>query len=490
MLPKKKNSWVLSLQSKTGAEYQHHYFCTCTKEFNIQTTINEPEAPDIVCLICDNDYFKDAVVFEDMQSTKIWKYFEWTTILSENEKYWIAILKYETPIYNDVINEVKLIDKELLRITLRKDGLDSQKISYSSKIVSQYSLFLDEKVQPLKRLLLEEAKESLVDYVITNKSKTIEWIDNNKLKEFSQDNKFKYIIFFLKNHHLKEHKFFSWRMENLHSYTHKYTTELQMLDFIANNRKEKSVKKALYRGYEASLNNTGYCPYSDYIFSRTIDNIDLLVKLYGVYPAVKQHIVTDETFFVADEFIEFLKQHYTEKQVVKLFIEEMQDEENYKEALRDWRDTLRMLQTQSAFQYLDEHFLKVKLTSKKLHDEIVRIFNLVSSELEGKETFDYNEIYLSACNKHEELEFKLPKSVKELSLWAGMLRNCMLGYKRSIHEGRSIIYGVFRAEQLLYAVELNNLSIVQAKAVFNRSVPEDDMTTIRGWNNKLRTIQT
>ncbi len=366
MLPKyqNKNSWILSVKNKTDAKYRHHYFCSCTKEFKLQTEINEPEAPDILCPMCGNDYFKDAVIFEDIQSTKIWKYFKWSTVVSENDKHWKVTLKYEVPIYNDTVNKVEIKDRELLHIVFRKDGSSSHRVSYTSKIISQYSLYLDDKVQSLKNLLLDEAKENLYNYVMMHKSKTIEWIDDKAIKEFSSDNKLKYLTFFLKNSHLKEHRFFFWRMDNIHNHTMKYTTQVEMLNFIVDNRKEKSIKKALYQEYENSINHIGYYPYSDYIFSRSIENIDLLIKLYRIYPAIKQHIFTDETFAVAVEFILFLKRHYTEKQIVRLFIEDMQDVKEYKNRLNNWRDTLRMLQTRTAFKSLEEHFSKVKLTTK------------------------------------------------------------------------------------------------------------------------------
>ena len=164
----------------------------------------------------------------------------------------------------------------------------------------------------------------------------------------------------------------------------------------------------------------------------------------------------------------------------------MQDEKEHKNRLNNWRDTLRMIQTRNAFNSLEEHFSKVKLTTKKLHDEIVRVFHILSYELDAKENFEYDAIYLSACSTYKELEFRLPSTVKELSLWAKMLHNCMFGYSRSIHEQRSIIYGVFRVEELLYAVELNGFRIVQAKAVSNRIVPTEDMNIINSWkSNKL-----
>jgi len=478
---KNKNSWVFSVENKTNTKHYHHYFCICNNEFKLQTEINEPEAPDILCPICGNDYFKDAVAFHNMTSTKIWKCFYWTTVTSENEEYWSILLKYDVPLYNEASQEVKLGHRDLLVVRLKKDGSLSFDISYSSKIISRYSLFLDDKVQQLQKLLVDEAKESLYSFIMMNKSKVIEWIDSKRIESFSVDNRLKYLTFFLKNPHLKEPNFFFWKIGNLHRYTLKHSTQLEMLDFIINNRKEKSVKKALYQSYEDAIKNIEYYPYCDYIFSRTIENSNLLVKLLKVDPAMKQYIFTDNTFPVGIDFILFLKRHYTENQIAKFFFENIQDAKEQKNSLYYWRDTLQMVQSHNGFNSLEEHFLKVKLTIKKLHDEIVRVFHIVSYELDARESFEYNDKYLAACGDYKEFEFRLPSTVKELSLWAKILHNCMFGYSRRIHQKHSIIYGVFKANELLYAVELNGSRIVQAKSVSNGIVPNADMSTINDW---------
>jgi len=328
----------------------------------------------------------------------------------------------------------------------------------------------------------------MYNYVMMNKSKAIEWINDDNLKELSIDDKLKYLTFFLKNSHLKEHRFFFWRMGNLRNHTIKHNTQIKMLDFIVDNRKEKSIKKALYQGYKSAIKSMGYYPYCDYVFSRTIKNIDLLIKLYGICPTIKQHIFTDETFAVAIEFIQFLKRYYTEKQIVKLFFEDMQDVKEYKNRLNNWSDTLRMLQTRNAFNSLQEHFSKVKLTTKKLHDEIVRVFHIVSYELDAKENFEYDEVYLSACRTYKELDFKLPLTVKELTLWMKILHHGRVGYSRRIHQQQSIIYGIFKEEELLYFIELNGVVIVRAKAIYDRNIPNDDMSIVKDWQTNILTI--
>jgi len=177
-----KNSWILSVENKTNTRYHHHYFCSCTKEFKLQTEINEPEAPDILCPICGNDYFKDVKDFTSIDGTKIWKYFKWEIQKVEHIDSWAISLIYQLPVYYAVIDKVKLENQELIYIELKKDGSTSIDISYKSKLVSRYSLFTDDRVKPFKELLVNEAKENLYNYVMMNKS--IEWIVDNDMKEF------------------------------------------------------------------------------------------------------------------------------------------------------------------------------------------------------------------------------------------------------------------------------------------------------------------
>jgi hypothetical protein len=132
---------------------------------------------------------------------------------------------------------------------------------------------------------------------------------------------------------------------------------------------------------------------------------------------------------------------------------------------------------------LEEYFIKVKLTSKSLHDELVRIYHLISCELENKEEFEYDDIWLHAEKYFKGLEFKLPQSVKELSLWAKLLSNCMFGYSKDIHQKRSIIYGIFRDTELLYAVEVKDMKIVQARGKLNNKVADEEMAIIMQWKN-------
>ncbi|MDQ7060868.1 MAG: hypothetical protein Q9M43_06900 [Sulfurimonas sp.] len=62
--------------------------------------------------------------------------------------------------------------------------------------------------------------------------------------------------------------------------------------------------------------------------------------------------------------------------------------------------------------------------------------------------------------------------------------NCMFGYVNTIKSGRSIIYGVFRDNELLYAVELRAMQIAQALGKFNKKIDELDMNIIKKWHKE------
>jgi len=47
-----------------------------------------------------------------------------------------------------------------------------------------------------------------------------------------------------------------------------------------------------------------------------------------------------------------------------------------------------------------------------------------------------------------------------------------------------LIYGVFKENSLLYAVEINNDKINQALGTYNKPIPADEMYIIKKWYKK------
>jgi len=143
-----------------------------------------------------------------------------------------------------------------------------------------------------------------------------------------------------------------------------------------------------------------------------------------------------------------------------------------------------LIQAADSFDYLNQFFQKVKLTTKTLHDEITRVSHLASFDRGDHSTLVYKSHQNSVEVFIEDLEFRLPVDTVELSMWAKELHNCMFGYVNSIKSARSIIYGVFRDNELLYAVELRAMQIAQALGKFNKKIEEIDMNIIKKWHNE------
>ena len=476
-----KNSWIFSQPKKE--KYIHNYFCACTHEFRIKTNVDEMEAPDVLCPKCGNNYFIDAKEWESGASTKIWKQFFWERDENVDKGTWSVELYFKIPRYAEKVSSIIFEKEQLLVATLSQKLGRRVEFQHGYPVIAKYSLYIDEKVQEVKKLLIQDAKEYLFRNLIDNRPFEIEWIKESDLNELSIDEKFNCLNYFLTHKHLKEMSMFHWKMPILQRNTIEYPSQEKMLDYIVDHKKEKSVRKALYRTYMDALEVTGYYPYSDYVFSRVIEDQNFLVELLSIYPAVKQHIFTDETFTNAIEFIEFLKTHYTEKQISRLFIREMQNEKTKRSAALNWRDTLRLIQAPDSFEYLEQFFQKVKLNTKSLHDEVIRVSHLAAFDRGDHSTLVYKPHQKSVEVMIEDLAFRLPKDTVELSKWAQELHNCMFGYANTIKSGRSIIYGVFRENKLLYAVELRAMKIAQALGKFNKKIDEIDMNVIKKWHN-------
>ena len=479
-----KNSWSFSLETKNSNT--HHYFCACGHELELSTDQKISEAPDVFCPHCANSYFIDAQEWELGTKTKIWKQFFWEHELRSDDLVWSVTFFFTLPRIKD--ETIALEKQKIFTIAFEKSDIYTNTRSvtydYNYPILSRYKLFNNGDVTEMRKLIIKEAKELLYAHIMNNKIAAISWLDERKLSLYPIDKKLDCIEYFIKHPHLKEIELFDWKMSYLHHHTREHPSQEAMLGFILGEKKERTLKKALYSTYLDALHTTGYHPYSDFVFARTIEDSNFLRELLSIYPAIKEHIFTDENFAHALEFINFLKLHYSEKQITRLFVHEMQDKTHYKQAIRNWRDTLRMLSPQNSFESLGRYFHKVKLNTKELHDELIRVFNLASFEDQENSAFIYTPHQLVAQGTNSELKFVLPEDVFELSLWAKTLHNCMFGYVRQIKNGNSLIYGVFKENELTYAIELRSTKIIQAYGAFNKHIHHEDMQLINNWHQK------
>jgi len=439
----------------------------------------------MVCPMCGNDYFLDSEEFTSNNGVIVYKCFQWETEEYQTEDSWCITRFMTIPKVSKSGDRVRWVKERLMTFELKKDGKKEPTLHNHSHIASKYYFVQENRVVPLQKVLYCGIKERLYRYILKHPTETIAWLDKSKISSFSIKEKLAYVQFFLAHPMFQLHSFFFWKMKGIYLDFPKPVTPKEALHSIANGRKEKIIRKSLYQGYTEMMQQTGYYyPYSDYIFSRTIDNIDLLTKLFLLPPDIKKALFEADTCSVAIELITFLKRYYSQKQIVKLFTHDVQDTAKYNNNERLFIDCLRMLQTRSVMSALEREFTKVKLTVKNLHDEIVRAHQIISYQEAAKEKFDYEPIYLSACQHYGGLEFRLPPTVRELNIWSKTLHNCMFSYTKRIHRRQAIIYGIFQDGELKCALKLKHFKVAEAKGIANAMLSETIMEIIDGWESQ------
>ena len=103
--------------------------------------------------------------------------------------------------------------------------------------------------------------------------------------------------------------------------------------------------------------------------------------------------------------------------------------------------------------------------------------------ISSKYTFEYQNIYKEACVTTDTLEFRLPNNGEDLSAYSIVLNNCLFGYAENIKKKLTVVYGVFKDNKLVYALEIHNEHIVQAVKRSNLPIGSHDYQLILEWFN-------
>jgi hypothetical protein len=276
--------------------------------------------------------------------------------------------------------------------------------------------------------------------------------------------------------------FFYWKdFVFLKEVSKQYSGTKALLGFILDHRMQKSIVKACFESYAFSIHQFQTYHYiADYVFARQIKDRNFLLVLIRIDPKIKLKLFEESDMDTVQAFMLFLKQRYSEKVITKCFTD-LQSHmfDNYNIV----RDTIRMFESDRAFAL--EHFKKVSLAFRNLHNEFIRLSNLRNKALRGKVDFDYHPKDLRAQTQREGLSYVLPETINVLHAWSKQLHNCMYGYSRTIHEKRSIIYVVFKDDVLMYAIELREKRIVQALGKYNVRIDKDERVKIDEWYKEV-----
>ena len=459
------------------------YICNCG---HIETIIKDQNsiADKYICSSCENENFYDANKYQN-------NYFWYDSIKNLFDEEFIFSLQPITT-YD---NETKIL-KSLIQINVPNSiDLASNKASYKSKTL--FEIQIDE-LGNLKEILhanfdlnlqITEDEKRFCEYVseeeLVNRNPFLASFKKKILKTFIQNsNYFKSKIlhqsssigefsFSVTNSHLLDMEFYKWKDIDLLP-DDKELIISEALDYVLNNRAEKTLKKLVFENYKMQLKKHN-CYDFIYIYSLTkhIKDVNILNRMININ--LKSHIDEMNYSYYLISFLEFLSSKFTDKQIEKLFI-------SYEKEELFWLiDTVSIFS--EVIDYLDE-FQITKCKVENLHDDMIRFHQIVLNKHLRDVKFDYEDKFLNACVNIEDYQIKLPPDGIELYNWSNKLQNCLSGYWKPILEKKTIVYGFFIDNEIKFAVEIKNNKIVQSKSKYNKDLQNKEMSLVLSWFNE------
>jgi len=425
------------------------YICHCGHtEFVIH---NHTQVLNYRCMKCENIQFYNAnAAWENSNFLHQYRDLDFT--------FEYAIKTNKNSINSMYVTKIpRSIDFLKQKILFEKKTVCNIKLTMQGELIESYLLRCNEKK-------FSQLKKNLSQYININKSLDIPYSNDIEMT-------LKIASFFLKNKHLKSFDFYYWIDTNM--LKNKDFTINSALTYLSNYPKAKSVKKAVYTNYLRQMQNSkSFDATFIEVFTTTIEDINILVKLLSIKLEYSRHSNIDKSALIAMIF--FLKQYYSEKQLLKMFLS---DEFKMNKYL--FRDAIREFSFNKGI--LEENFRKVPCKVNSLHDEFVRCSREERDRYIKNQTLEYTVDEQTPCIYIDEHQIKLPQTGKELYQWADTLHNCMAGYFDEIKTKETLIYGFFQKDILTFAVEIKGNSIIQASEKYNADLNVENEKILQDW---------
>ena len=429
--------------------------------------------PDNSCSKCKNEYYLDlnALLFED--KTRFWSDIEWGYEKIENNFYWRIVSVVKIPIFEDNKKIVTFKNIKLSTYTVHKNGMQFYEEHHNTFF--KKSVKKDKEFYRVDKVFKDSIYSIMPKFMITYPSESIAWLTRevNTMEELS---------FFLKHPNLRSRDIFFWQeKEYFLEHYNEYQNVIEFLDFFLNHRQEKSLRKAQFLFYRKMMNSTGYNPMVDYIFSRTINDRNYLLKVLKIDTQIKQNLFKNCNIENINYFIVFLKNNYQEKYIVQFWLSiSSNDLEHFL-----LRDTIQLFSTDMMRTHLSQNFKKTALNLRAIHHELIKHGSNFERLKQDIKTFSYSDILLSTQGVKENIEYRLPFNNEVLYEWGTLLHNCIFSYSQSLLNGTSTIFGLFIDGRLTYAIEIKNHKIVQASASHNKTLNLLERRKIDQWYKSI-----
>jgi len=451
------------------------YSCSCShKEIIIKSNYQEQE---YICKVCENNKFLDANYFlgntawydpiEDVFSKELLENLPLTINKDIINNKLFASITLEIPNNIDIsCDKISFLKKEIFQVSIDEFGNMKEKLFANFDLNDNWYYFNYKTQEEIidKHSILSGYKKRICHNIINSNYFNLSSNINEKVTTIEE------ISFFVKNTHLKEFEFLYWK-EIDYLPLEKVSTIYDALNYILNNRKEKSLKKAIFENYQEQMIGKSYYFIYPYCITKYIKDTNIAKRLLDLdFNKYFKEIINHHSL---EYFLEYLTKHFSDKQILNLF------KSYLKQELFWFVDTLEL------FAELDdnmrENFEKIHCKYDILHDEIVEYHRLAVEHRLLDIKFNYMQNQIDACVQIEQFEVKLPIDGVDLYNWSNILNNCLAGYGEIINSYYTTVYGFFKNDKLVFAVEIQNNKLVQARSKYNQDLAQEDKAVLIKW---------
>lgn len=481
------------------------YMCDCSHIKMVRNYKEQNEEEDTyICEVCENSYFEDAnaLLRERPWFSRIEFLFPMEMLQSLEPRISTNPLTQEITLYmainipsniNYLREKVHFFEKKIFEVIISHDGTLFQNIlanfgleDYYKNAIENYHFY-----EPVSDEILIDHNELLHLY----KSKMLHLLkahtDFKNVDQIAQRQSLNDVAFFMRYPHLMDAAFLKWQHPELLPKDAPLSI-MKALLWVANNRPEKSLKKAIFSRYDVCMKLRKPFDHllmkalavhmKDVNCAKTVVYLELDISEGGIRSA-------EHCGYLWSLFLAFLTSRFSDTQVAKVLRQFIKLERFW---LIDSMEILHEIWMMNEPQHEDplSPIPNMRCEAISIHNALNTYYRWSIYQSDRQITFTYEADELLPCVENESFLVKVPFSALELYTWANTMHNCLAGYARRILKRESMIYGFFEEEKLVFVVELQDNLIVQARSVCNQDLLSRHNDYLEAWYKQFFVKQT
>ena len=473
-----KNSWKINLVAWEDERFDEtHFLCTCDNHQSVSYPSGSNPELHFKCRQCNNEIFHDFETFLDTSAYLIESDFEFGYKLKQDAQGYEVEISYDAPLHYSKEDTFMRDQVAVFWMSLSYEGKLTHKALDSFLKRKPTFDTNTSKASKLKSHLTQEAKKALFTYAIDHLPAKLVDLDKEQILGSSFD-KFSLLEFFLRHDYVRDAELFMCSSELL-SRLDKPVTIGELLIQIAQDKSHPNIMQALFASYERNKKELRSDLDFNYIIIQSFEDEDFIIELLSQPLSYKKNLFRGYSIEVYLTILKTLEYFYTQKELFELFYQ----------ATLCANDAIQLQQSfsilaQGDLEWYEAHFKKEDNSVSFLYESISRLKKerIDSYKHDPLKAFKYEAHQIHAQTKENDLDFKLPQNFQELQHWSELLNNRIFADLKFIVNKERVIYGVFKDNQLLYAVKIEDNEIIQARTISNKFVPTRDMRIIDAWN--------